>query len=92
MDYNYSNMSPIIQIVNQKTHWRQYSQWRHTKTIHMTLDTICDLDAWLSKNVPHKNCHINIIATKQTKLTGLYSVVVFLNDANLWPLFQLTWT
>ena len=62
----------------------------HTRTMHMTREDIRALQQWMIDNTQHQY-HISVRKTKRAVTHGLYSVVVYIADDDLWPLFKLTW-
>lgn len=62
----------------------------HTRTMRMTSDEIKHLRRWLADNTTMQY-HVMVRKTKLAKTHGIYSVVVYIADDELWPLFRLTW-
>lgn len=56
----------------------------------MTESEINDLEEWLQQNTS-AIWHVQIRPTKRAETTGIISVVVYLDDPVLWPMFLLTW-
>jgi hypothetical protein len=68
-------------------------KWPHTKTIHMSNRAIREMTAWLRDHCQHCGFYVSVLRRQFTASTGLYSVVVYIQDNNedLWTLFKLTW-
>ena len=62
----------------------------HTKTMHMTRDQLKQLRQWMADNTKYQY-HVMVSKTKRAQTEGIYSVVVYIADDELWPLFKLTW-
>jgi hypothetical protein len=56
----------------------------------MRSDDIQAMETWLAANT-QRRWTVKISPTKQAQVTGLHSVVVYLDDDALWVQFTLTW-
>lgn len=63
---------------------------RRTRTIHLSPDEITGLRKWLRQNTT-RTWYVSVRDTKMSRTTGRKSVVVYLDDDELWPQFVLTW-
>lgn len=68
-------------------------KWPHTRTVHLSSDGIKALRTWLSENCGHCGWYVDVNRRKFTDTTGLYSVVIRVQDDSeeLWMLIRLTW-
>lgn len=62
----------------------------HTRTMHMTRQEIRAMQEWLHNNTTLAY-HVSVRQTKRGQTQGIHSVVVYISDDELWPLFKLTW-
>jgi len=68
-------------------------KWPRTRTVHLSSAGIRSLETWLASNCGHCSWYVDAKKRKFTESTGLYSVVIRVQDDSeeLWTLIRLTW-
>lgn len=74
--------------------WIERRRWPHTPVIRMRQEDIHLMREWLREHVQGYRYYVEVRHTKTAQRTGLYSVVVYLEDRSpsSWLRFNLTWT